>query len=131
MNLEEAGAMSDRDLLIRIANDSDHTKKSVDKLWKKSDELGTTMTAMRTLQDTTCATVDKISDAVFTSGNSLTTRVSVLESKRSGSSGQHSIRIPAPVVPVIAAIDGGKVIKMLGGILFAIVAAFSAWIATK
>ncbi len=116
MSFDEA-VMSDRDILIRIANDSEHTKKSVDKLWKKSDELSTTMTAMRTLQDTTCSTVDKISDAVFISKDSLTTRVSVLESKKSGS------------VPSV--IDGNKVIKMLGGILLAIVTALGAYLATK
>ncbi len=126
----EAEAMSERDLLVRIANDSEHTKESVDKLWKKSDELNTTMTAMRVIQDTTCATVDKMSDAVFTSKDSLTTRVSVLESKKSstGSSGQYSIRIPTPTVP---AIDGNKVIKMLGTILLAHVTGIGTYLTMK
>ena len=121
----EVSAMTERDILIRIANDSEHTKKSVDKLWKKNDELGSTMSEVRTTQKSQGKTLETMSEAVFTGPDALSPRVRVLEQKKSGSSGQHSIRVPAQ------AIDGNKVIKMLGSILLAVVAAASTYIATK
>ena len=135
--------MSDRDLLIRIANDSEHTKKSVDKLWKKSDELNTTMTAMRVTQDGTTKTLDTMSEAVFTGDNALSPRVRVLEERKrssTGSSGFFSAvgsnrpppRAPMPSVPDSPApATGNATIKTLGGIVVALITVLGTILASR
>lgn len=121
--------MSDRDLLIEIRNDSKHTKASVDKLWKRTDEFGKTMSELSTTVASQGNSIDTMTRAVFTDKESMSTRVSVLESRKpSGSSGLHSIRVPAPVAQ---ALDANKVVKMLGSLLLAVITGVGTYFATK
>lgn len=133
MTDSETSAMSERDLLIQIANDSDHTKKSVDKLWEKSDELGTTMSAMSVTQEVQTKNIDKISEAVFTGDNALSPRVKVLEqSKPSGSSGFfNAVRVPSVRPASQDTQSGSATIKVLGGIVAALIAALGAVLAVR
>ncbi len=118
MRDSEAEAMSDRDILLKVANDSEHTRKSVDKLWDKSDELSSTMAAVRTNQKTHGSTLEKIDSAVFTGDRALVPRVKVLEQhKKGGSSGQFKLSIPPS-----GSANTGAYIKTMGGVIMALIA---------
>ncbi len=132
MNDSEASAMSERDLLVRIANDSEHTKKSVDKLWKKNDVMNSTMSEVLTTQKAHGKTLDTMSEAVFTGPDALSPRVRVLEkTKSSGSSGfMSAVRMPSrPPSPDSQPVSGTT--KMMGGFVTALIAVIGALIASR
>ncbi len=133
MTDSETSAMSERDLLVRIANDSEHTKKSVDKLWEKSDELGTTMSAMKVTQENTTKSIDRVNETLFTGDNALSPRVKVLEkTKPSGSSGFfNAVRVPSVRPASPDAQSGNATIKVLGGIVAALITVLGAVVASR
>ncbi len=128
MTDSEVSAMTERDILIRIANDSEHTKKSVDKLWKKNDELGSTMSEVRTTQKSQGKTLETMSEAVFTGPDALSPRVRVLEQKKSGSSGQHKISIPP--MPQVAPGNVKLILKTMSAIIMALIAIIAGVVTT-
>lgn len=117
--MSEAAAMSDRDLLIEIANDSKYTKKSLSKLFDKTDDLSSTMSEVLTTQKSHGSTLETMSDAVFTGDNALSPRVRVLENKG-----------PKTSRPPPATESSNNTAKVLGGIVMALIALVTA-MATK
>ena len=123
--MSEAAAMSDRDLLIEIANDSKYTKKSLSKLFDKTDDLSSTMSEVLTTQKSHGSTLETMSDAVFTGDNALSPRVRVLEDKRPG---KPSKPPPAAIAPTESASSSAK---MFGGIIVALIAVISTLVASR
>lgn len=121
----DEGVMSDRDLLVKIANDSEHTKESVKKLWTKSDELSSTMSESVTTQKAHSKTLDTINEAVFTGPDALIPRVKVVEQGKSGSSGLHKLSLPPS-----SSANNAALLKTMGGIIMALIAIIAGVVST-